>query len=66
MNKQLLIQMLELAANNQRSKRITELALQIAVDPELGDTVTVEDISNSIYTVGNIRLLKQCINFRLM
>jgi hypothetical protein len=65
MNKQLLIQMIELAAANQHSTKIADMALQIAVDPELGDTVTIEDFI-PVYTESNIRLLKQCINFRLM
>lgn len=65
MNKILLTQMIELAATNQNSKRLANLALQIAVDPELDDYVTIESFNNEQYEVGNIRLIKQCVNFNL-
>jgi hypothetical protein len=66
MNKQLLLQMLELAYSNQQSKAINELCLQIAVDPELDDTINIVDFSNELYSVRSIRLIKQCFNFKLL
>jgi hypothetical protein len=66
MNKQLLIQMLELAYTNQRTKHIYDLCLQISVDPELDDTVNITDFSNEFYSVRSIRWIKQCLNFRIV
>jgi hypothetical protein len=66
MNKQLLLQMLELAYNNQQSKAISELCLQIAVDPELEDNVNVVDFSNELYSVRSIKWIKQCFHFKLL
>lgn len=66
MNKQVLIQMLELAYTNQRTKHIYELCLQIAVDPELDDTVTIDDFSSELYSVRSIRWIKQCFHFKLL
>lgn len=66
MNKQLLLQMIELANTNQKSKHIAELALQIAVDPELNDIVNISDFSNEFYSVRSIRWIKQCFNFKLL
>jgi hypothetical protein len=66
MNKQLLLQMLELAYTNQQFKYLNELCLQIAVDPELNDDVNIENFSNEFYSVRSIRLIKQCINFKLI
>lgn len=66
MNKQLLLQMLELAYSNQKSKNISELCLQIAVDPELEDNVNIVDFSNEFYSVRSIRHIKQCFHFRLI
>lgn len=65
MNKQLLIQMLELAYKNQQFKHINNLCLQIAVDPELEDNVNIVDFSNEFYSVRDIRWIKQCFNFKL-
>lgn len=65
MNTQLLIQMVSLAATNQDSKLLYKLALQLAVDPELGDEVTIENFKNEYYDVRSIRLIKVCMNFRL-
>ena len=66
MEKQLLIQMLELAYINQSSKHINELCLQIAVDPELNDVVSISNFSNEFYSVKSIRWIKQCFNFKLL
>ena len=66
MNKQLLLKMLELANNNQQAKALSELCLQIAVDPELDDTVNIVDFSNELYSVRSIRLIKQCFHFKLL
>ena len=66
MNKQLLIQMLELAYINQSSKHVNELCLQIAVDPELDDTVNIDDFSSELYSVRSIRWIKQCFHFKLL
>jgi len=66
MNKQLLIQMLELAYNNQQSKHISELCLQVAVDSELNDVVNISDFSNEFYSVRSIRWIKQCFNFKML
>jgi len=66
MNKQLLLQMLELAYNNQQSKAISELCLQIAVDPELEDNVNLVDFSNELYSVRSIKWIKQCFHFKLL
>ena len=66
MNKQLLIQMLELAYANQKTKHIYDLCLQISVDPELNDTVNITDFSNEFYSVRAIRWINQCFNFRLL
>lgn len=66
MNKELLIKMLELAYNNQKSKSISDLCLQIAVDPELNDTVEISDFSNEFYSVRDIRFIRQCFYFTLL
>jgi hypothetical protein len=66
MNKQLLIQMLELTYVNQRTKHIYDLYLQISVDPELDDVVNITDFSNEFYSVRSIAWIKQCLNFRLI
>lgn len=66
MNKILLLQMLELSYSNQSSKALNELCLQIAVDPELGDIVSITDFSNELYSVRSIRWIKQCFNFKLL
>lgn len=66
MNKILLLQMLEIANKNQTSKALNELCLQIAVDPELNDVVNITDFSNELYSVRNIRWIKQCFNFKLL
>jgi hypothetical protein len=66
MNKQLLLQMLELANSNQQSKALNELCLQIAVDPELNDIVNIVDFPNELYSVRSIRWIKQCFNFKLL
>lgn len=66
MNKQLLLQMIELASTNQKSKHIAELTLQIAVDPELNDDIVINDFSNEFYSVRNIRWIKQCFNFKFI
>ena len=58
--------MLELAYNNQQSKHINELCLQIAVDPELNDIVNISDFSNEFYSVRAIRWIKQCCDFKLI
>lgn len=66
MKTQLLTQMIEHASINQRSKRLANLALQIAVDPELGDEVTIDNFDASIYSVGDIRLIRQVINYHII
>lgn len=66
MNKELLIKMLELAYNNQKSKSISDLCLQIAVDPELNDNVEISDFSNEFYSVRDIRFIRQCFYFTLL
>jgi hypothetical protein len=65
MNKQLLLQMLELASDNHPSKALSELCLQIAVDPDLEDNVYVPDFTNEFYSVQSIRWIKQCFHFKL-
>ncbi len=66
MEKQLLIQMLELSNNNRPFKVTNDLALQIAVDPELNDVVAITDFSNEFYSVRAINYIKQCFNFKLL
>lgn len=66
MKKILLIQMLELAYKNTERKYIIELCLQIAVDLELDDIVTIESFSNEFYSVRSIRWINQCFNFKLI
>ena len=65
MNTQLLIKMLELASANRSRKHVSSLALQIAVDPELGDEVTMEDFPNDRYDVRSIKWICQCISFQV-
>ena len=66
MKKQLLIEILQHAYSNQLSKSINDLLLQIAVDPELGDDITIDSFSNEFYSVRSIRWLKQIITFRII
>lgn len=65
MEKELLIKMIEHANATRQSKRLSNLALQIAVDPELGDDVTIEDFLNESYIVRDITNIKRCIMFTL-
>jgi hypothetical protein len=66
MKKTLLLQMIELANTNRQFKALAELALQIAVDPELDDIVTIDSFSNEFYSVRAISWIKQCFNFKLI
>lgn len=65
MNKQFLLQMLELSNSNRPFKYVSELLLQIAVDPELNDDVSIDDFDNEFYSVRSIKWIKQCFNFNL-
>ena len=65
MNKQFLLQMLELSNSNKPFKYVSELLLQIAVDPELDDNVSIDDFDNEFYSVRSISWIKQCFNFNL-
>ena len=65
MEKELLIKIIEHANATRQSKRLSELALQIAVDPELGDDVTIEDFLNEYYKVRDITNIKRCMMFTL-
>jgi len=65
MNKQFLLQMLELSNSNRPFKYVSELLLQIAVDPELDDNVSIDDFDNEFYSVRSISWIKQCFNFNL-
>ena len=65
MNLILLIKMIDLAANNQNSKNLSNLALQLAVDPDLDDIVTVDSFSTEVYSAKDIEYIEQCINFKL-
>ena len=65
MEKELLIKMIEHANATRQSKRLSNLALQIAVDPELGDDVTIEDFLNESYIVRDITNIKRCMMFTL-
>jgi hypothetical protein len=66
MNKLQLIDMLELAYANQRTKHIYELCLQISVDPELNENLNIIDFSSEFYSVRSIRWIKQCFHFKLL
>ena len=65
MDKQLLLNMLTVACTNKPSKHLSELLLQIAVDPELDDEVTLDCFSNEFYSVRSISMIRQCFNFSL-
>ena len=65
MKKQLLIDMLTLAYQNQGSKHILNLYIQITLDTSLNDLVDESDFSNEFYSVRDIRLIKQCFNFTI-
>ncbi len=70
MEKELLLNMLYLSHKNQNSKYISkhiyELILQIAVDPELIDVVTIDSFSNEFYSVRSIKWIKKCFDFKLI
>jgi hypothetical protein len=66
MKKELLLNMLDLSYKNQNSKYISELILQIAVDPELIDVVTIDSFSNEFYSVRSIKWIKKCFDFKLI
>lgn len=66
MEKQLLIQMIELSNNNRPFRVTNELALQIIADTELSDVVKIEDFSNEFYSIRAINYIKQCFNFKLL
>ena len=66
MEKELLLNMLYLSYKNQNSKHVYELILQITVDPELIDVVTIDSFSNEFYSVRSIKWIKQCFNFKLI
>jgi hypothetical protein len=57
--------MLELSNSNRPFKYVSELLLQIAVDPELDDNVSIDDFDNEFYSVRSISWIKQCFNFNL-
>jgi len=57
--------MLELSNTNRPFKYVSELLLQIAVDPELDDNVSIDDFDNEFYSVRSISWIKQCFNFNL-
>jgi hypothetical protein len=57
--------MLELSNSNRPFKYVSELLLQIAVDPELNDDVSIDDFDNEFYSVRSIKWIKQCFNFNL-
>jgi hypothetical protein len=57
--------MLELSNSNKPFKYVSELLLQIAVDPELDDNVSIDDFDNEFYSVRSISWIKQCFNFNL-
>ena len=59
-----LIEMLEVG-NIYNSKRVNELLLQLAVDPELDDDVTIDSFSNEFYDVRSLGYIKQCFDFRI-
>lgn len=65
MQKSLLLKMIELANANQGNSFLYDLALKIAVDPELDDMLIIEDFSNEFYSVREIRYIEQCFNFKL-
>ena len=65
MNKQFLLQMLELSNSNRPFKYVSELLLQIAVDPELDDNVSIDDFDNEFYSVRSLTWIRQCFNFNL-
>jgi hypothetical protein len=65
MNKQFLLQMLELSNSNKPFKYVSELLLQIAVDPELDDNVSIDDFDNEFYSVRSLTWIRQCFNFNL-
>jgi len=46
--------MLELSNTNRPFKYVSELLLQIAVDPELDDNVSIDDFDNEFYSVRSI------------
>lgn len=66
MKKQLLIDMLKLAYENQGSKHILNLYIQIESDVSLPDDVSSNNFSNEFYGVRDIRWIRQCINFIIM
>jgi hypothetical protein len=65
MKKDLLIKMLNIARNNGSSSKIDALIMQIAVDPELLDTVNLEDFASDMYEVRHINWIQQCFNFKI-
>lgn len=65
MQTQLLIQMLQLALDNNYSKPLATVLRQIALDTELNDTVVLEDFNTEIYSVRSLYYIKKCLNFKL-
>ena len=65
MNKMLLVNMLKHAYNNQLSKNILNLAIEIENDTTLPEEVSVVDFSNEFYSVKDIRWIKQVFVFYL-
>jgi hypothetical protein len=64
MRKELLINMIELAKWNRTcDNKLSELALQINVDPELEDVVCMTDFSTEQYLVRDLKWIKQCMFF---
>ena len=55
--------MLMHAWENQRSKNILNLAVQIEQDKTLLEDVKIEDFTNEFYSVRDIRWIKQIFNY---
>lgn len=66
MEKSLLINMINLAASNQLSKSLKLLANTIANDEYLGDIVYMNQFSNELYSVRELKFIDQCFNFRII
>jgi hypothetical protein len=65
MQTQLLIQMLQLALDNNYSKPLANVLRQVALDTELNNMIKLEDFSNEIYSEKSLYYIKKCLNFKL-
>jgi len=65
MQTQLLIQMLQLALDNNYSISLAAVLRQVVNDTKLNNMIKLEDFSNKVYSEKSLYYIKKCLNFKL-